>query len=250
MKPLDQFIPEFGKNECFYKKNYLAHPEAHLDEAQSLRSIQASLPTIEPLCPTDNRRPADVLSEQELPGYTDVTIQRHLRYSPAYLHSHTFFEIIIVFQGNCRNIFSAETLNMEAGDICIIPPGTVHALSAFEDNCVIYNLLVRSATFEQTFLNSIPQESILFSFFSNALFMSKNGSYLYVKKAGEEELYRIFEKILREYQEQRSYFNNLINAYLSTFFILLLRKHEKDFIMPNPSGRKEDRNMIFILSYK
>ena len=41
----------------------------------------------------------------------------------------------------------------------------------------------------------------------------------------------------------------MTNALLTIFFIHLLRNHEKNMIVPNPVGRKQENNIIFILKY-
>lgn len=243
-------LPDFNEDEIFYKEAFQCYPDAHLNQAQSLHSISKSCPAVaHHISPLWERRPADALKEHDFPEVVDVSVERHFRYSPAFLHSHSFFEIVIVCHGNCENVFGTETLHMKTGEICIIAPGTVHALSAFHDDCVIYNLLVRSTTFEQTFLNSLPQQGILYSFFSKALFVPGAESYLYFKNSEDEYLFHIFEQILQEYTLKNAYYNSLINALLTTFFIQLLRQHEKDVIVPNPSGKKQEENMIFILKY-
>lgn len=254
MKTEEPNIPPFSSDEHFYKEAFLKYPEAHLDRAQSIRAIEEACPEADRHLKSmiGPRRPADDLMERNLPDILDVTVSRHQRYAPAFLHSHTFFEVVCVFSGECENIFSSDTLRMRTDDICIIAPGTVHALSAFHDDCIVYNFLIRSGTFEQTFLNSLPKQGILYSFFTKALFRPGEESYLYFKNDGkprDPELFRIFRSILREYNDQKTYYTSMLNALLTTFFIQLLRKHEKDVIVPNPSGKKQEENMIFILKY-
>lgn len=41
----------------------------------------------------------------------------------------------------------------------------------------------------------------------------------------------------------------MINALLEIFFICLLRNHEQNMIVPNPAGKKQEKNIIFILKY-
>lgn len=36
---------------------------------------------------------------------------------------------------------------------------------------------------------------------------------------------------------------------LTNFFIKLLRRHEKNVLVPNPTGHKDEQNIIFILRY-
>lgn len=70
---------------------------------------------------------------------------------------------------------------MHTGDICIVAPETVHAVSAFSDDCIIYNVTIRSAAFEQTFLNPLPQHGILFDF-SHVLFTRQVLKHIFTLK--------------------------------------------------------------------
>ena len=54
----------------------------------------------------------------------------------------------------------------------------------------------------------------------------------------------LFKKILKEYQTQKRYTSSMINALLEIFFICLLRNHEKNMIVPNPAGKKQEKNII------
>lgn len=61
-------------------------------------------------------------------------------------------------------------------------PETVHALSVFRNDCIVYNLTIRSAAFEKTFLDALPKDSILSLFFKKSLYQSGEKSCLYFKK--------------------------------------------------------------------
>lgn len=52
-----------------------------------------------------------------------------------------------------------------------------------------------------------------------------------------------------EVKHQNRYYGTLLNALLTTFFIQLLRKYEKDILFPNPQNQKQEENLIFILKY-
>ena len=71
--------PAFNEDEQFYKQLYIDYPQAHLDQAQTIKSIGESCPESgRHINPQLMRRPADDLSEQEFPHCVDVAIQRHL----------------------------------------------------------------------------------------------------------------------------------------------------------------------------
>ncbi len=101
---------------------------------------------------TNNRLEEQLFFHNE----TDVEIYKHLRYLPAYWHAHDFIEIACVVQGSCYNYILAQRLEMKKGDICIMAPDTRHAISAFSEDCVLLNFLIRTSTFETAFLGCSP----------------------------------------------------------------------------------------------
>lgn len=138
---------------------------------------------------------------------------------------------------------------MKAGEICIVAPETVHALSVFGDNCIVYNLTVRSATFEKTFLNFLPTDSVLYRFFTKSLYQSAENSCLYFKKKPDAHLQALILQMYDEINQKKRYYSPLLNAMLTTFFIQLLRKYEKDVLFPNLPHKKQAENLIYILKY-
>ncbi len=157
--------------------------------------------------------------------------------------------MIYVLHGTCENIFSSHTVTMKAGDICIIAPSVTHAVSAFSDDFVAYNFVMKSATFKSVFLNSLSNLSALYDFFSKSLYAPKSSLYLYFKTENDLELLQIFDKILNEHEAKKSYSSSMTNALLTIFFITLLRNHEDSMTAANPSEKKQENNIVFILKY-
>lgn len=250
LKEENLMIP-LNSDEEFFKSLYLTQPELHLDVPRTTMEIESLIPENARISESSdsNMKPEDFLPEKHFPYLMDIMIMRSSRYAPAFKHSHSFFEVACVLNGSCENHFASQTLYMEAGDICIISPQTVHAISAFSDNCILYNLMIRSATFEQTFLNSLPQQGILFNFFSHALYAPKSETYIYFKTGKDPLLFEILREIINEFNDEKSYYEVLLNSLLTNFFIKLLRRHEKNVLIPNPANHKDEENIIFILRY-
>lgn len=244
------FVP-LNADERFFKSLYLANPAAHLDLPKTVSDINRLVPEASRIVESNDSElaPEDALLETHFPYFLDTMLIRSARYAPAFKHSHSFFEIACVLHGSCENHFASQTLHMEAGDICILSPQTVHAISAFSDDCILYNIMTRSATFEQTFLNSLPQKGILFDFFSRALYAPGSETYIYFKTGNDPQLAALIQEMIAEFGEQKSYYNVLLNSLLTNFFIKLLRRHEKNVLVPNPTGNKDEKNIIFILRY-
>lgn len=179
----------------------------------------------------------------------DTELYRHLRYLPAILHSHAFLEIVCVAEGCCTNYVQQQELHMKKGDICIIAPETEHAVSAFSDDCILINIILRVSTFEKAFFGVLSENDILSHFFMRTLYHSKTHPYLYFRTGDDQEL---FDYVLYAYQEflgNHQYKERFLNNIISAFFIILLRNHGSDVIVPEIDTEGNDENVIFILKY-
>ena len=100
------------------------------------------------------------------------------RFSRTSLHSHKYFELIYVAHGTCKNDFIGNAVRMGAGDLCVIPPACVHRLSSLGDDSLVYNVLVRTSTFQDTFTDLLTVEDELSAFFLHSLYGQKGMSPL------------------------------------------------------------------------
>lgn len=179
----------------------------------------------------------------------DVAIYRHFRYLTPIAHQHSFFEVVCVLQGNCTNYIHGQELSMLPGDVCIIPPNTMHALSAFRDDCMILNLLLRTSTFVKTFLGDFSDTDILTDFFTQTLYGTKKIPYLLCRTGNDAGVINYAIYAYDESRKNARYKNRMLNSIISAFFISMLQSHEKDFLIPKDNGTFADENLIFILRY-
>lgn len=179
----------------------------------------------------------------------DVSLFQHYRYMPAIYHEHDFFELACVLSGSCTNYIKKQKIQLTEGDIFILSPHTEHAVCSYQDDCVMVNILIRSSTFEHHFMNLLPDNDLLYNFFVKTLYHSSDTPYLIFKTGKDPFLTSYVLQLFQEYKRNKRYKNTMINSLLSLFFVVLLRNHEKDVIIPsmNPSVMNEDT--IFILQY-
>ena len=188
--------------------------------------------------------------EAYIPAGSDVSIIKHSRYSPANFHSHDFFEIFCVLHGSCTNYIASHTLEMKEGDICIIAPKTQHAIRAYQDDFVGFNLLLRSSTFDKAFFGTLAEKDILSSFFSRTLYGTDiPESYILFHTSGDEEVKGHIIMVIEEFFGSRSYKERMLNSIFNMFFITLLRNHGKAAITPHPEGKEPDEKILSILNY-
>ena len=190
-----------------------------------------------------------LVDEDFIENDLDAAVYQHLRYLPVFWHKHNFFEIACVLSGSCTNYIVNQEIPLQEGDICIIAPEAKHAIRAFSDQAVIFNILLRTQAFENNFFSLMPPEDILTAFFAHTLHHSEEMPYLLFHTAGDTELRNYIGFFNDEYHRNRRYKNNMLNSILSAFFITLMRNHEKDVIIPTISKSVMNENLIFILRY-
>lgn len=252
--PFYQYFYPFEKNkltlEYRLKQYYLAHPDENLNIFRTFSDedgvFQSLLKDEENFENISYKNIEETFTIEE--GF-DISITRHIRYLPAYAHTHQFFEIACVLEGSCINYIGDQELQMNVGDFCIIAPGTVHAISAFSDDCILLNCLIRSTTFDSTFFDVISDQPVLSDFFSRTLYKSNDNFYLVFHTGNDEELRQILYSIYHEYNSRKKYCRKLMNYYLSIFFTLLIRNHERDVFIPNPAHNAPEHNFIYMLHY-
>jgi AraC-like DNA-binding protein/mannose-6-phosphate isomerase-like protein (cupin superfamily) len=179
----------------------------------------------------------------------DVEIYQHLRYLPAQWHRHDFIEIACVLQGECINYFPDQELRMIAGDICIIAPETRHAISVFEDECILYNILLRTSTFHTAFFGTLNDSGILAEFFTRLLYHTRNYPYLLFRTGEDPELSSCIQFAAREFRQDLPYRNRMMTTIMEAFFIVLLRSHESQIVLPSYGAQTGNENVVQILKY-
>lgn len=254
MKFYDHFSLEYNDDltplEKNFKELYLQFAELYSQAPHSFHDIEhlfAHIPS-ELREPIAQIHPGNFLNEHMFfPDAIDVSIHKHDRYSPVILHSHDFIEIICVLDGECTNYVGTETLELTAGDICIIAPNAIHAIKSFSDDNIIYNLLIRTSTFQTVFFDVLSGDDILSDFFLRILYHSPASPHLLFRTGNDRDFYRYIGLIYSEYETKQQYKNRMLVNLASSFFINLLRKHSAD-IRTNLSV-PHDENIVYVLRY-
>ncbi len=176
--------------------------------------------------------------------FMDVAIHKHPRFFPAFEHHHAFFELCYVLNGDCMQaIFTQQEkkqLTLQKGDILFIPPNIKHSISMNSDSSVV-NILIRKSTFEKSFLNNLPSDTFIHTFFVNALYSKEeNAKYILCHTGDDKLLIEHFLNIAEEYCNHYIYSNNIINQELSIFFCTLLRNHSDSMEFSDESSAALD----------
>lgn len=226
------FLAAYTEDEQFYRDVYFQekeHPETFREYLSTLdpEYIQNHLLYVPAL--TEEGRWFSLLSEnmqfENIPG--NITICKHNRYTPVFDHEHEFVEILYVYDGMVDTVIQGMPYKLRTGDLCIIPPNTIHSVGIFDDS-IAFNIIVRAATFQSTFFQTMTAGSPLAQFFSHVLYKKTKGNYLLFHSGDDIRVRSVLEDLYIEYLAHEKYSSAFLNTLLLQLWALLLRYHEND----------------------
>ncbi len=176
-----------------------------------------------------------------------IVVMKHNCYSPALVHSHTFFELLYVYDGACQQKLNNSVIRLHTGDICIIPPGISHSIEVFDESVVI-NVLIRKSTLHNIFYTFLRTPNILSAFFLNNIYSKNGNDYIIFHSGIDEEIKRNFLYILYEHINKDDYCYQIISNTVMLIFALLIRNYERSIELPTFT-EKADVQRFALLQY-
>ena len=179
----------------------------------------------------------------------DISVGHMFRYMPAHWHTNEFFELYYCRDGICPVHFERETVELKRGDVLIIAPQVLHASPCYKDDAVLFYYMIRSSTFQEVFWNQLPPDSLMAQFFRLSLNRRQHAAYLHFATGEDPQIEHLLEQINVEFQSPEAYGGKLMNALMSTFFVLLLRRYEGTARLPRTSTFSWKHEFSAIFSY-
>jgi AraC-like DNA-binding protein/mannose-6-phosphate isomerase-like protein (cupin superfamily) len=194
----------------------------------------------------------EVLSEKEYfssEPSRHVFLNKHVRYTPMFVHSHTFFEFTYVCKGSCVQQFLTHKVPMKTGDFCLISPGVKHALGVFDDETLVLNILISRSTFKDIFSNFLRRDNVLSDFFLENLFTNTSEEFLvFHTDPNDSEIRNLVLNMYRESISGLKYFFLVLDSQLIVLFALLLRSYGESYER-SPYSLKDSGVRDALLSY-
>lgn len=197
-------IRELNCDEKFYKAYYqagkseetLSHFLTEVDKEDAIRRhlvIPELLPDIISYYMDDNEY-------FEKDDGRNIFISKHNRYTPGFTHKHNFFEIVYIYSGKCTHNIGSQKLHFSKGDFIFIAPGVFHNIEVFDDETIVFNILLRKSTFYHMFAPLMKQNDIVSEFFSEGLYNSFRINYL-IFHTNIPETVNVSQYMLELYEE-------------------------------------------------
>lgn len=248
---LDNVLKFYNEDELYYQEYYLkkSDPVKHkaFIENMNLKSIEHRkliIPEIDMDYDPFNMTEENLFSSRQ---NNNVLALKHNRYTPVFKHKHAFFEMIYVYSGSLKQEVGQEEIELNEGDICIIPPGVEHSVSVFDESIII-NVLIRKSTFNNTFLEILSEENILSSFFIKILYTDRFNNYIIFRENSNPKIREFISNIIIEDMENKKYSSKILDNLLMALFGYLLRDQEDHVEVPKEL-KKGSRQLSSILSY-
>lgn len=250
IKTLKTEIYQMNDEEQFYRKYFYAKQQEY--------SLQKFLAEIDISYVIRHNLMIPEIKETIPPRFEDsfflditdnksIGIIKHNRYTPVIAHSHTFFEMIYVYSGSCKQKISQNTISLSTGDICIIPPGITHTVEVFDESIII-NVLMRKSTLHNIFFNFLRTPNILSAFFLNNIYSKNGNDYIIFHSGNDNDLKEKFIYMLWETMSKNLYYYQMISNTIMLIFGLLIRNYERSVEMPTFT-QKSDVQRFALLQY-
>lgn len=136
---------------------------------------------------------------------SEISIRKHTLCQIPYYHTHDFYELVYVYRGKGGQYLAGERepLRMEAGDVCILTPGKIHAMMPSGKNDIILKLIL-PRTMAKTLASECRRDTDL----SDCANMLKSRNELYLFRLAESDDFSIshlMEALMMELYREKGY---------------------------------------------
>lgn len=137
-------------------------------------------------------------------------------------HNHDFFELIYVYSGCFMNQIEGETITQTEQQVVLLNLGTRHNTWITSKQDIVFNILLRKSTVEQTFLHLLQSNQLFLNFFMDSLYQTNQPNYS-LQFVMTPSLSHILQTIVSEYYEQKEFYQEVLVAHLLQLFFELAR---------------------------
>ena len=252
MYGMDEFfesVKELNEEELFYKEYYRIKKESPEKLGEYLEMLDREMMQEKGLwLPEIRQTSASYFTEYFVEDIRkNVEISIHNRYTPLFLHKHAFFEMVYVYSGQCENTIDGNKIVMNKGDICIIAPDVNHTMGVFDDDSIVFNIIIRRSTFREIFEGIFTDDTALSLFFNRILYSNTTNSHLLFVSEDYESLHSCIKFLIWEGSKKEKYYKPAMENLLRTAFCLMLRRQE--CMVVSSSLTTEDPEILHILRY-
>lgn len=183
-------------------------------------------------------------------AFKNIFVTLHPRYSYPIMHNHNYIEIIYVKNGQCKHFVEDRAFTMKKGDVCILAPKTMHALSVTDDETLVMNIMVNNEFFDREFLDLMRGGPALVEFFES-IFYKRQLVCPYVIYHTGEDVYmgELTARLYHEVLNQPYAYEKSMEILTQQIFIFLIRGYEMMAEVASPIDTEFNSYVVSVLGY-
>lgn len=155
------------------------------------------------------------------------------------IHSHDFFELTYVYSGAFLQEIDGKEICQTQNQLILLNLGAKHRVWLKHEGDVVFNIMIRKAAVETTFLQLISENRLFFNFFLNSLYHVHQRSN-FILFDNIETVTPILDEMVIEFFEQRDFCEHIMTARLLQLFAELARAYNQQYdSQPAPPAGKQ-----------
>lgn len=161
----------------------------------------------------------------------EIIVYKHNRYTPVFRHAHTFFEMVYVLRGSCRQTFGDREFTLNEGCFNIITPLTEHSISVFDDSLVL-NILISGKVFQDAFYSLLRFSNTISTFLNQSLYLYEQSSWMIADTDRDPRIRDLVLDLTEMSGSAKPFKAMALNALLTLIFAGILQDHEAGISFP------------------
>lgn len=179
-----------------------------------------------------------------------IHMTRHERYGYPVLHNHAYIEIVYVYSGECLHFAEGREFPMRQGDLCILAPHAMHALSVTSDDTIVLNIMVSTKVLDRSFLDLLRGGKVAVRFFEDLFYKKERVSPYVIFPTGDDAQIRTLIELMYQEVEERQYaYQKSLYLLVQAMFIQLVRRYEMLAVVTTPTETSFNNCVVSVLGY-
>lgn len=176
----------------------------------------------------------------------DYDLRHGIYYRESLFHSHDFFEIIYVYQGECETIINNKNITLHTKDICLFNLQAVHKLIIPNPETIVFNILIGKELLTETFLHLFQDTHFVSSFFISSIYsISTYNGFLVIPLSYDGRDY--IEHLILEFIKKDAYYTQIMQSDFISLLLCITRYIENTVI--SLSKTHHDIEVETVLNY-
>lgn len=179
--------------------------------------------------------------------YVEIVI--HRRYSYPVMHNHEYVELVYQYSGSSLHFVEDQVIEMKTGDLFVLAPNAMHAVSALADEAVVVNIMVSQKLFDASFLKMMQRGHTLPCFFESILYDKKSSPYIIYPTGEDQWIHDTVLHMAEERKDKDYLYNESVSLLVKQLFIHILRNYELQAIVSDPINHIQENRIVALMGY-